>query len=256
MLKKTTIGCLLALFIVIGCKKEIGSDIVSTSGTSNFNVATHGVKDTLGRWFGTYSPKFSDPDAPPDTVSENVLIKNGQAAVPYDKDNLNTSIGYFLPTDQSLAGDSIAFKAAVKDDINIVQMDIMGTQNIASAEYVKGANNTGTITMAVGNTIQSKQVSAIDFTSFKAIGLVLKGDHAFFYVSNKLMLSFAYSSNDRVGSIKTLSIGNNYHQYKLSPPANGNIGCDYVRLYNSYSKSLLMKEDFNIDGRSNTIFTK
>jgi len=255
MLNKIAIGCLLGVLVVAGCKKEINQDVVSTSATSNFSVAPQGVKDTSGIWFGTeHINDMGDPDQPPDTVAEKVLIKDGIAAVPYTTDILTSSVGYYLPSDQNLVGDSIAFKSAVKDDANVVQMDIMGTQNIASIEYVKGANNTGTVTMAVGNTIQSKQVNAIDFNSFKVIAIVLKNSHAYFYVANKLLLSFAYTSEDRIGTIKTLSIGDNERQHKLFPPANGYIECDYVRLYNSYSKRLVMKEEFNIDSQSNTIF--
>lgn len=255
MLKKSSFIIVLTIFIVTGCNKETESNAIPSSNSLNINAMPLVGKDTLGTWFGTfYLSDNGDPDQPPDTISESVLIKNGLASVPFNKSNITTSIGYYLPSDQNLAGDSIAFEAAVKDDSDFVLLDVMGTQSTASVKYVKGPNNTGTITLGVGNIIQSAQVNAIDFTSYKSLSIILKENRAYCYISKKLLLSLNYTGGTRIGRIKTLSIGSNEYSVFNFFPYNFNSACDYVKIYNSYSKRILMREDFNIDGRSNTIF--
>ena len=261
MIIKTALALTLCTFVFIACTKETQSTSVLSSSVYNSTASAKGTVDTLGKWFGAFTPFLGDPDALwPDTIYEQKLINNGIASDPYDSimypsdANQFSNVGYKMPGDRVLNGDSIAFETLVTDDVNVIELDIIGTKNKASFTYNYNRDNTGACKLTVGNTAQSVNVNPIiDFTSFKPVALTLKGNHAFVYVSNKLVMSLAYKSADNVGNITTLLIGQN-DQKNFLLPGNLSVDCDYVKLYNSYSKKLLMKEEFNIKGKSNTIF--
>jgi len=259
MITRTALILSVFAFIFIGCRKEMQSTSVSSSSVYNLTAKGKGMIDTSGKWFGAFTAFLGDPDAlSPDTIYEQKLINNGIASDPYDSigypsDGLRFSnVGYEMPADRVLKGDSIAFETLVTDDVNVVELDMIGTKNTASFSYNSKRDNVCTLT--VGNTTQSVTLTpAIDFTTFKPVIFALKGKHAFLYISNKLVLSLAYNSADDIGNITTLIIGQN-DQSDQSLPGNLSVDCDYVKLYNSYTRKLLMKEEFNIKGKSNTVY--
>jgi hypothetical protein len=259
MITKTALILSVFAFIFIGCRKEMQSSSLSSSSVYNLTASGKGTIDSTGKWFGACTPFLGDPDALwPDTIYEQKLINNGIASDPYDSiaypsdANRFSNVGYEMPADRVFKGDSIAFEALVTDDVNVVELDMIGTKNTASFSYNSKGDNT--CTLAVGNTTQSVTLNpAIDFTTFKPVVFALKGKHAFLYISNKLVLSLAYNSSDDIGNITTLIIGRN-NQQDISLLNNLSMDCDYVKLYNSYTKKLLMKEEFNIKGKSNTIY--
>ncbi len=259
MLSKITVALLVVLVVFTGCQKDMQSEAVSTSAINNLGIFKKGTADTSGRWFGTSKSIYSDPDAFPDTVSENSLINNGKASLPplaktFPPDRYAlTSIDYYLPADQEIKGDSVVFTAIVQDSNNIAELDIVGSQNVAHAVFEKLSSDSSKLVLSVGKTVSSVTVPAISFTAFRIVSLVVRDNRAVLLISDKRKLSVVFNNADKIGDIKLLSVGFFNHP-GITSPDNGSIACAGVRLFNSYSAKLLMKETFSLTGKSNTIF--
>ena len=151
-----------------GCQKDVDKHTAASAVVNNSNTIRHGMVDSTGRWFGTSLGFLEDPDKFPDTVSEISLIHNGEASVEEITPGSHSlsSIGYYLPADKNISGDSCIFTAAVKDDSSIIEMDIMGTQNIAHITCIKNGDST-MLTLSVGNSKATSVVKAIDFSVYR-----------------------------------------------------------------------------------------
>jgi hypothetical protein len=247
MLRKLSIAVCIVFGIFLSCQKEL--DEPPSEHPS-------GVKpDTAGRWFGTYSSIREIPGILPDTVSEELLIRDGEASITVIPSNecLLSGIGYFLPAGKNIPGDSCAFTAAVKDSAGIMELDIIGTQNIAHVTCINKGDSS-TITLAVGRSRATTVVKpAINFSMYRNTSLIIKGNRAAFYVSVHHELSLVFTDADKIGTVKLISAG--YHlKPQIISPRNYSLTCSGVRLHNSYNWKLLMKETFSINGKSDTIF--
>lgn len=246
----------IALVIFSGCQKDIQQQTLSANSSTNSNSINEGTLDSTGRWYGTFKDASSDPDKPIDTVSESRIIRSGIATC----DDLAlfqcelSSIGYYLPADRQIAGDSITFMTTVLDKPGTVQLDIIGTKNIAHVQCRKIKGDTTTVTLSVGTAhITSAITPAINFSTFRKVSLVVKENKAVFVIGNEGKIALQFANANKIGMVKILSTGYD-DQPQIYGYDNGVIECAGVHLYNSYSKKLLMKEAFSITGKSHTVF--
>ena len=155
-----------------------------------------------------------------------------------------TYIQYAIPGSYTVSSDSTVFEATIRNGVNSAEMRMVGNISEAGVSFSAPANGVGSYNLWVGSVYKTITVSpAIDFTSYNLVQFAIKGTKAFLYINNKLITSFSFSATNRIGNVQLLSMG-----YK------GYIECDKVRLLNSYTKKVRMKEEFNIDGKSRTIF--
>ncbi len=246
-MQKKSILCLAILCTFIGCQKEV----IKTSEISTGEVAEAKAKniDTSG-WYGLYYDPFQDPEEPPTytIVPDDTLILNGEAKIPdalYSDFSDTTFIAYDMQPIDVINTDSSALDVTVRKDINTIELDILGATNNAQLLYhANHLNDSGYYSLSVGSTsVQFNVYPATDFTSFKLLRFAFKQNKAYVYVSGKLITSFKYNVSDKPGNIKGIRMGKE-----------GYIECDNVKLYNSYTRKLLMKEDFNINRHSQTYF--
>ncbi len=243
-MQKKSILCLAIVCAFIGCQK----DITETSQISASDVAEVKAKniDTSG-WYGLFYDPMQDPDGPAvyTKVPDYMIVSNGEAMVPYQLGVNTTFIAYDMLSTDVINADSSALDVTVRKNINTIELDILGTSDSAQLLYhANNLNDSGYYSLSVGSTsVQFNVYPATDFTSFKLLRFAFKQGKAFVYVSNKLITSFKYSAANKIGNIKGIRIGKD-----------GYIECDNVKLYNSYTRKLLMKEDFNITGHSQTYF--
>ncbi len=252
---KLAIAFCIFIIAFYSCQKDVQKQTVSITAVNNTVAVNNGTVDSTGRWYGTYKTVYSDPDVLPDTVSESSLIHNGKASATSltpDETELS-SVGYFMPADKKIAGDSTTFTAVVTDAVSIVQIDIMGSQNIAHATCVKKGDSS-IITLSVGKSITTSVVKpAINFSLFREVSLIVKEKKAVLQIGNISRTVLLFKQADKVGTIKLLSVGYNY-QPSISYPRNSVIACTGVHLFNSYNHQLIMKETFSNTGKSNTVF--
>ncbi|HVX26192.1 MAG TPA: hypothetical protein VHB70_07605 [Parafilimonas sp.] len=255
MSPKLAIAFCIFIMAFYGCQKDVQKQTASIAAVNNAVAVNNGTVDSTGRWYGTYKTVYSDPDVLPDTVSEASLIHGGEASVNNltpDQTQLS-SVGYFMPGDKKIPGDSTTFTAVVTDNVNIVQIDIMGRQNIAHATCVKKGDSS-IITLSVGKSITTSVVKpAINFSAFREVSLIVKEKKAVLQIGNVSKTMLLFKQADKLGSIKLLSVGYNY-QPSISDPRNSVIACTGVHLSNSYNHQPVMKETFSTSGKSNTVF--
>lgn len=193
---------------------------------------------------------MQDPDGPTGytKVPDDTLIINGEVKVPdafYSDFSDSTFIAYDMQYINVINVDSSALDVTVRKNINTIELDILGTTSNAQLLYhANNLNDSGYYSLSVGSTSFKFNVyPATDFASFKLLRFAFKQNKAFVYVSGKLITSFKYGAANKIGNIKGIRMGKD-----------GYIECDNVKLYNSYTRKLLMKEDFNINGHSQTFF--
>jgi hypothetical protein len=246
-MQKKIILCLAIVCAFIGCQKEItGTSQISTSDVAEVKAKNI---DTSG-WYGLFYDPFQDPEAPPvyTKVPDDTLILNGEAKVPdafYSDFSDTTFIAYDMLSTDIINADSSALDVTVRKNINTIELDILGTTNNAQLLYhANNVNDSGYYSLSVGSTsVKFNVYPATDFTSFKLLRFAFKQNKAFVYVSGKLITSFKYSAANKIGNIQGIRMGKD-----------GYIECDNVKLRNSYTHEMLMKEDFNINGHSQTFF--
>jgi hypothetical protein len=254
MLRKLSTALCILFAIFLGCQKGIDNLASQPPSENKPDTTRPETVDLTGRWFGTYNA-LENPGGVPDTVSETSLIHDGEASITAIPSNkcLLSGIGFYLPSNKNISDDSCAFTAAVKDSAGVIELDIIGTQNIARVTCIN-KGDASIVTLSVGKSKATAVVTpAIDFSVYRNTSLIIRGNRALFYVSVHHELSLAFTDADKIGRIKLISAGYN-SQPQINSPTNGSLKCSGMRLHNSYSKKLLMKETFSIDGKSNTVF--
>jgi hypothetical protein len=232
----------IAFCLLLACNKD--ALIVKPSTGSNVSQSTSPKLDTSRGWYGTYRYFFEDPE---DTTEQYLLdkdiIANGEATVPNMQDVDEASINYDMPAKEIIHGDSTTFKMGLKKKGNTLDVYLVGTKNTMHLYYYT-YNDTGFYTLQLGAIYKTvKLFPATDFTNFRLVQFQCKRNKAYLYVGDKLVTSFNYGGKNKMGNVKQISIGNQSY-----------IECNYVRLYNSSNQKLEMREEFNIDGESHTIF--
>jgi hypothetical protein len=247
-MKRSTLW-LSALFIfVVACQKDITQ--TNQLSTNNTIDAKANDVDSTG-WYGKY---FDRSEGDPDDTSilkywvlvyANELIQNGEARIKLQPSIDSTEIIFDMPDNHIINADSSSFDITLLNQNNTVDLNIFGINNVAKLTYkANQLNDSGYYSMSVGNTsVQFTVYPATDFTSFKLLRFAFKQNKAYVYVSNKLITSFKYAQSNKIGNLTRIQIG----KY-------GFIESDNVKLYNCFTRKLLMREDFNIAGHSHTIF--
>ncbi len=234
--------CWVIVLFLIACNKE--DVIVKPVTGNNLSQATTSGLDTSKSWYGLYNFYYQSPDDTTyHTLSDKYIIANGKAKFPYVKDASVFFIKYDIPSSHIIYGDDATFDISLQDSSAVMNFDLIGTKNTASFDYF-AYNDSGYYTVALGSVVkQIKLFPTTDYNNFKLVQFVFKQTKAYVYVANKLITSFAYGTSNKMGNVKQISLGNS-----------GYLACDYVRLYNSYNQRPVMDEEFNIDGKSHTIF--
>lgn len=228
------------LLFAYGCAKKV--DVIPENITSSTQDLAKQVVDTSKSWYGSFQD-LRDPDEPANLLPDDDIISNGVARIPFYWDQIITHIMYDLPDARSINMDSSAIDITLKDNFNYFELTLTGSTNRAWARYIQIAD-TGFYTIILkSKSITAKVYPATDFTSFKLVRFAFKKSKVYLYVANKLITSFDYDTQSKIGRLKKIDAG-----------GDGYIELDKVALYNSFSKQALMKEDFNINGQSHTIF--
>ncbi|MBV9964011.1 MAG: hypothetical protein JO072_17340 [Parafilimonas sp.] len=249
-MKKSTLWFTALFILIAACRKDINS----TNQVSANNIIDAKVKDVdTSGWYGLFFDPLGDPD---DTVlahhyvrvPADTLILNGEAKVPdamYSDFSDSTEIVFDMPNNHTINADNTSFDVTMRNGKNKVELNVFGTNNKAKLTYKANVlNDSGYYSMSVGNTsVKFDIYPATDFTSFKLLRFAFTQNKAYVFVSNKLVTSFKYDQSDKIGNLTEIQMGKE-----------GYIECDNVKLYNAFSRNLLMKEDFNIAGHSHTIF--
>lgn len=242
MMKNLIFLSISIIIFLAACNKKEG--ITQPLNSSNLSQANPVHIDTSKGWYGLYRYFFESPD---DTsynrLSDKSIIANGEARVPYMEDVNATIIDYDMPGNHVINADSTTFDMDVRESIPRIDLNLFGMKHNASLSYYT-YNDSGFYTIAVGSVVKQKKVfPATDFTSYKLVRFQFKQNKLSVSVANKVIASFTYGATYRLGNLKQISLGNQ-----------GYIECNYVRLNNSYTQSSVMHEEFNIDGKSHTIF--
>ena len=236
----------IAVFLVIfsaSCKKDITTTSVNVNAE---NSLLSNVSDISGQWFATYG--YFDSNyryVATDTLHEDSLINNGYLSFPRKSSDLLGTINFNIPDEYDLYGDSISFAFTVRDSSADQMFEMIGSDGFLEVEHYN-QNLWGIRALAfgvyqVGNYYQP-------FTSFTNVLIVLKGNRVTVYTDDRIVFQYSNyrASNDGkplIGKLKSIVLKNSTY-----------MKCDNVALFNSYTKKLLMKENFNLKGKSNTIF--
>lgn len=224
------------------CKKEFVQDEPVNALTNTSSV----IIDTSKGWYGTLKDRMRDPETNvTDTLPEDEIISNGLANIPNLEGNITTAVNYDFPINLQVFADSSSFETILRSNPNSTKIYIVGNRQTASFSYeAQPADSFGYYRITVGNSaVELKVYPKDDYSIFKTIQFAFKNYTAYLFVNKKLITSLKYKRAEYIGNVKTLSVG--YGDF---------VGCDRVRIHNSYTKNLRMLENFNIDGQSHTIF--
>ena len=233
--------CCITFIFLCACNKQ--QVIVKHPGNDNLSQLIGSKLDTSKGWYGSYQMFYQSPDDTSYfTLSDKYIIGNGEAKFPYNPDALAIRINYDIPVKEIIHGDSTTFKLSLKQGSNQILLQLIGVKNsLYFSYYVQ--NDTGYYLIAVGAIIkQVKVFPATMFNNFKTVKFAFSKNKVFLYVENKLITSFSYDTKNKMGVLKQISLQAEY------------IECDFVRLYNTYNNKLVMREEFNHDGESHTVF--
>ncbi len=252
------IACALCL---AACKKEDVSNSVASLALERTSSQATGSflaeEDTTYKWYGFYfvttRPGDPDPGLDPDAnlLDESLLIKDGIAQIKEPGGILilksPTTIEYEIPASQNISGDSVVLEATMQNKDNVVSFSMreyvvhgIGAGVIFNAPV----NNVGTYEMFCGGAKKTITIKpAIDFTKYQTVQFAIKGNKAYLLRNNVVLASMSIRASDKPSRIGFIGIGDE-----------SVVSCDRVRLLNSFTRKVRMREDFNIDGQSNTLF--
>lgn len=251
--KALTYSCL-AFMLLSSCKKEITPKTQPTIGDEQLrsyaavsNFAAGGTVDTAAHWYGSYAG-FNGPYA---DVPDSQLIKNGIAKVPrIGLPYLFSNVSLHIPAAHIISGDSLMFEAAVKNTYSTgfynfdIVLQIVGSLHAAELHFVGDAGSQQYNQLYVGDArVANVPQLNLFFDSLKTVRFVLKDDEAKVYVDSQFIYKLNYGAANRIGTVNFINVA-----------GKGIAIVNKVRLLNSYTRDRILLEDFNTNGKSNTLF--
>jgi hypothetical protein len=221
------------IFLLGSCKKEA----VRESSFASVSDAVSNKAETSKGWYATYGIMTINGYIPQDTLEDDSLIHDGYISLPNSSDSISSSINYDIPEIYNLNGDSITFSFVLSDLSSDQNIRLIGSAGYVYVEHFH--ESWGIYTPDFG---RSEDVGYQSFSNFTPVTIVLKRKEISVYTGKKLVIQTSYTGKV-IGELKSIVLG--YSSY---------IRCDEVRLYNSYNQQLLMKERFNLQGKSHTVF--
>lgn len=253
MLKRILIFSCVAVTFLAACQKDLKTETTAINNREiadddfAFSGAATGVADSTSEWLGTYSGYFK----PYPIVPDDDLIYNGVAQLPYlDRQFSFSDISYIIPEKYPIYGDSISFEAKLKNpkssgfgDYDVV-VRLIGDEHSVEVHFVADDDYVQYTEYTVGNRSNTKLAELVHlFGTFQTMKLAQKNYYSAVYINNNLVYKFKYGSKNAIGRLKSISIA-----FK------GYGSCTKVGLKNSHTSSPLMLEEFNVQGKSNTLF--
>jgi hypothetical protein len=244
-MKNFNLTCLLFLLVsMYSCKKES----IETSSLSAQSTSNAVIDDTLCRseWIGEF-----EQNKPERTIftTDNKIIFDGYAhlQVPpkFTRNVYVTKLILPTPDCAIVDGDSIRMSINVMNPTdsvnsqytNSVYVYMYGSTDSAYVEFNGWYSNYTKI--GVGNYKETDLESLHHlFSSYEVVSLVAKDHIISAYIGGKLVGQVDYTGTS-IGQLQRISVGFRGSGY-----------VDYVKLYNSTSGALLMKEDFNVPHKS------
>lgn len=233
------------LFTTSCTKESIKSTQASTITTEESSVASGCVNP----WTGLYA----DGSHPDQTVRQISFIKDGVARLtPIDWSNYHTGIYYAIPSCHDVSGDTIRFEARIKNPNNTpgavynydVVMQIFGSKNFSEVAFVGSSSSQQYNHIWIGNSKQSNfpELNRY-FGDYETVSVQFVNKTLSIYINGTLIKSVSYDAANKIGRLKRIGCG-----FK------GTGTIDFVRLYSSKNNTLIMKEDFDVVGKSNVIW--
>lgn len=224
-----------SLFILItSCKKDLDAqqDIVNDSAEMSANV------NTAKGWYATYGIWVDGKGyIPQDTLKEYRLIRNGYIGLPKRSPDLKATINYDIPDIHMLNGDSLVYVFSISDSSNDQIITLTGDDGYLTVDHFH--ESWGVYTPDFGST---EYVEYQSFKSFRPVIITVKDKTISINTGQRLVFQISYHDK-LVGRLRSIKL--QYSSY---------MRCNYVNIFNSYTGKLLMKEAFNILGKSHTVF--
>ncbi len=244
-MKKINLACILLMLLSIySCKKE-SIETSSLSAQSNSNVVTD---DTVCRseWVGEF-----DQNTPERTyyTTDHKIIFDGYAHVQvpsgFARGAYATQIILPTPDCAVINGDSLRMS------VNVMNPTDSGNSPYTASVYLYmyGSNDSAYVQfngyyskntkIGVGR-YKELNVSGLYhlFSTYEVVSLIAKDHIISVYRGGKLIARVDYTGTN-IGQLQRIAVGFRGSGY-----------VDYVKLYNSTTGALLMKEDFNVPHKS------
>jgi len=229
--KFTLLACLMA-FSFFSCKKEHCPTKPSCTETSV--------------WTGTYGSEYGQSE----DVADSTFISDGVARLQNSPwYYFYTSLQLPIPECRNINADSIRFevslKNAPKDIGSIADYDaalwIYGSSDTAHVQYI------GYRPQFTSFGLNSKQITNSNdllyvFADWTTVSLEAKDNILTSQREGTTTATLSYDGH-KIGVLKSISVS-----FK------GSGSVDWVKIYNSKSNELLMKEDFDVNGKSSVVW--
>jgi hypothetical protein len=241
MKKMKLLSVALIAISVLSCKKDAEDKAASTQNISNSTAEA-----CSSRWQGQFKqekPPFAD------TVSDKKIIFNGYAHVPvpeaYTKQPFLTQLTLKVPTCAVVDADNLTMRLSLMNPTDSI--DAIYPYSVYL--YLYGSTDTAHVTFA-GNTAKFTSIGVGDYVEKNISGLlhVFNGytivtlqakDHLLSaYIKNTLVAQVDYTGTS-IGALQKIAIAFKGSGY-----------VDYVKLFNSTTNALVMRENFDIAGKS------
>jgi len=221
--------------------------INSTNAQTATATALTGVLDTSSKWYGTYSGYLKPYPVLPDSL----IISNGVAQLPYlDRQFSYSYIYYNIPDQHVINGDSVTLEAKVQNpkatsfsDYDVI-LQLVGDQHTAEVHFVADAAYAQYTDYYVGDARYDGLSQLVYyFGAFRTVKLAQKKYYTAVYINDTEVYKFKYGAINSIGRLKKIAMG-----FK------GYGSCTQVGLKNSFSRQLIMSEDFNTTGQSHVLY--
>ncbi|MEP6467067.1 MAG: hypothetical protein ABJB05_12230 [Parafilimonas sp.] len=229
-----------ATVFFLSCKKDASDKAVQAQNISNASLQVNDV--CRSDWEGEF-----DQNKPMQTLYTNDkhIIFEGYAHVPvpmrYTNQPFITKISLPAPDCSNVDADSVRMSISVQNPIDSI--DAIYAYNVSL--YMYGSTDSAHVNFSrataigVGSYVE-KNLQSLDyiFNDYTLVTLEAKDHLLSAYVKGKLVGQIDYTGTS-IGALQNILIGFTGSGY-----------INYVRLYNSTTGALIMKEDFNVAGKS------
>ncbi len=251
MLAKSTFLFAIILVLLSGCSKQISESVpdASLSSDKSASAALTSLVATDRGWYGFYA----GPDVfSSDTLFAPDIIKGGVIQMPFYSSSREvfSGINYDITPGHIISGDSVVYEVQIKNPKDSfhsdwdVAIDIKGTTGEAHVGFVADSAYSQYTQFFVGNSVLNGLPQLVhDFETFATLRLTLKNNRASIKLNNKVLVSFTYGAQNRIGQIKNINFG-----------SKGYASCTAIKLYNSYTGKVILSENFNKDGKSTVVY--
>ncbi len=245
-MKKINLTCTLLVLLlgIYSCKKES----IETSSLSSKNTSNAVVDDTVCRsdWYGIFNQ--NTPDRTIYTTAHKIIFDgyaHVKVPVGFARSAYETEIDLTTPDCAAVDGDSVQMSVNVMnptDSANSqytasVYLYMFGSEDSAYVQF-NGYYSKNT-KLGVGR-YKELDIPGLYhlFSSYEVVSLVAKDHIISVYRGEKLITQVDYTGTN-IGQLKRIAVGFRGSGY-----------VDYVKLYNSTTGAMIMKEDFNIPHKS------